>query len=94
MCVFNEFSTLENKYLEIIKNIEIFEQDAYKKCKSINTFDNEINSIEDKLNVLNSTELTELIDELKNQIEIVLFSNNPSSSALVNISATCSLVPT
>ena len=58
----------QNKYLEIIKNIEIFEQDAYKKCKSINTFDNEINSIEDKLNVLNSTELTELIDELKNRL--------------------------
>jgi hypothetical protein len=38
------------KYLEIIKNIESFEQDAYKKSKSFNTYDEEIKLIEDKLN--------------------------------------------
>ena len=63
------------KYLEIIKNIESFEQEAYKKCKSFNTFDKEIKSIEDKLNDSNFTELAELIDELKFKIERVLFSN-------------------
>jgi hypothetical protein len=31
------------KYLEIIKIIELFEQDAYKKCKSFNTFDMKLN---------------------------------------------------
>ena len=29
----------QNNYLEIIKNIELFEQDAYKKLKSFNTYD-------------------------------------------------------
>jgi hypothetical protein len=62
------------KYLEIIKNIELFEQDAYKKCKSFNTYDNEIKSIEDKLNDSNLNEITQLIDELKYKIERVLFS--------------------
>ena len=65
----------QNKYIEIIKNIELFEQDAYKKSKSFNTFDNEIKSIEYKLNDSNFTELAELIDELKFKIERVLFSN-------------------
>ena len=43
----------KEKYLEIIKNIESFEQDAYNKwnSKTITTFDNEINSIEEKLNI-------------------------------------------
>ncbi len=68
---FNE----KDKYLEIIKNIELFEQEAYKKCKPINTFDNEINSIENELNDLNLIEIEQLIDELKFKIEKVLFSN-------------------
>ena len=63
------------KYLEIIKNIESFEQEAYKKCKSFNTFDKEIKSIEDKLNDSNLNEITQLIDELKYKIEKILFSN-------------------
>jgi Leucine-rich repeat (LRR) protein len=62
-------------YLEIIKIIELFEQDAYKTCKSINTFDNEIKSIEDKLSVLNLIEISKLIDELKYKIEREIFSN-------------------
>jgi Leucine-rich repeat (LRR) protein len=63
------------KYLEIIKNIESFEQEAYKKCKSFNTFDKEIKSIEDKLNDLNLNEITQLIDELKYKIEKEIFLN-------------------
>jgi hypothetical protein len=65
----------QDKYIEIIKNIESFEQEAYKKCKSFNTFDKEIKSIEDKLNDSNFTEMTQLIDELKYKIEKVIFSN-------------------
>ena len=64
----------QNKYIEIIKNIELFEQDAYKKCKSFNTYDEEIKLIEDKLNDSNLNEITQLIDELKYKIERVLFS--------------------
>jgi hypothetical protein len=63
------------KYLEIIKIIELFEQDAYKKSKLFNIFDNEIKLIEDKLNVLNLIEITQLIDELKYKIEKKIFSN-------------------
>jgi Leucine-rich repeat (LRR) protein len=63
------------KYLEIIKNIELFEQDAYKNSKSFNTFDKEIKLIEDKLNDSNLNEITQLIDELKYKIEKILFSN-------------------
>jgi Leucine-rich repeat (LRR) protein len=63
------------KYIEIIKNIELFEQDAYKKSQSFNTFDKEIKLIEDKLNDSNLTELAQLIDELKYKIEKILFSN-------------------
>jgi hypothetical protein len=61
------------KYLEIIKIIELFEQDAYKKCKSFNTFDNEIKLIEDKSNDSNLNEITQLIDELKYKIEKNIF---------------------
>ena len=68
------------KYLEIIKNIESFEQDAYKKSKSFNTYDEEIELIEDKLNNIllnyyNLTALEKLIDKLKYKIEKWLFSN-------------------
>ena len=63
------------KYLEIIKNIELFEQDAYKKCKSFNTYDNDIKLIENKLKVFNFVAITELIHELKYKIEKELFSN-------------------
>ncbi len=68
----------KEKYLEIIKNIETFEQNAYNKwnSKSINTFDNEINLIEEKLkNNLNITDVLNLIDEVKFKIEKILFSN-------------------
>ena len=63
------------KYLEIIKNIELFEQDAYKNSKSFNTFDKEIKLIEDKLNDSNLNEITQLIDELKYKIEKEIFLN-------------------
>ena len=63
------------KYLEIIKILELFEQDAYKKCKSFNNFDEEIKLIEDKLNDSNLNEITQLIDELKYKIEREIFSN-------------------
>jgi hypothetical protein len=81
-----------DKYLEIITNIESFEQNVYKKwsSKSINTYDNEIKSIEDQLIAKQSilyftssislvialTKITKLIDEVKYKIEKVLFSNN------------------
>jgi hypothetical protein len=68
----------KEKYLEIIRHIESFEKDAYNKwnSKSINTFDNEINSIEEKLKInLNLTDITKLIDEVKYRIEKTLFSN-------------------
>ena len=65
----------KDKYLEIINNIESFEQEAYKKCKSFNTFDKEIKSIEDKLNDSNLNEITQLIDELKYKIEKEIFLN-------------------
>jgi tRNA(Glu) U13 pseudouridine synthase TruD len=71
-----------DKYLEIITNIESFEQNVYKKwsSKSINTYDNEIKSIEDQLiakqSILTSsislvialTKITKLIDEVKYKI--------------------------
>ena len=68
---------VKNKYLEIIKNIESFEQDAYNKwlSKSINTCDNEIKLIEERLNDLNLTEITSLIEKVKYKIEKMLFSN-------------------
>ncbi len=67
----------KEKYLEIITNIESFEQDVYNKwsSKSINTYDNEIKSIEDQLNVLELTEINKIIDEVKYKIEKVLFFN-------------------
>ena len=69
----NSIFLIISKYT--IKNIELFEQDAYKKCKSFNTYDNEIKSIEDKLNDLNLNEITQLIGELKYKIEKEIFSN-------------------
>jgi hypothetical protein len=63
------------KYLEMIKNIELFEQDAYKKCKSFNNYDEEIKLIEDKSNDSNLNEIKQLIDELKYKIEKKIFSN-------------------
>jgi hypothetical protein len=65
----------QDKYLEIIKIIESFEQDAYKTCRSFSIYDKEIKSIEDKLNVLNLTQISKLIDELKYKIEREIFSN-------------------
>jgi hypothetical protein len=69
----------KDKYLEIINSIESFEQDAYNKwsSKSINTYDDEIKLIEDKLNnnLNNVSDITKLIGELKLKIETILFSN-------------------
>jgi hypothetical protein len=69
----------KDKYLEIINSIESFEQNAYNKwsSKSINTYDDEIKLIEDKLNNnLNSvSDITKLIGELKLKIEKMIFSN-------------------
>ncbi len=66
----------KDKYLEIINNIESFEQDVYNKwnSKTITTFENEISLIEEKMNN-NLTDITKLIDELKHQIEKKIFSN-------------------
>jgi len=69
----------KEKYLEIISNIESFEQDSYNKWhnKRINTYDNEIKLIEEKLNnnSTNLTDITNLIDKVKYKIEKMLFSN-------------------
>ena len=69
----------KDKYLEIINNIESFEQDAYNKwsSKRFNTYDDEIKLIEDKLknNLNNVTEITKLIGEVKYKIEKIIFSN-------------------
>ncbi len=56
---------------------ESFEQDAYRRwsSRSINTYDNEIKSIEDQLNNLNLNEIIKLIDQVQYKIEKVLFSN-------------------
>jgi hypothetical protein len=64
----------KDKYLEIINNIESFEQDAYKKWNNyrrINTYDNDIKLIEDKLNnnLNNLTDITKLIGEVKYKID-------------------------
>jgi Leucine-rich repeat (LRR) protein len=68
----------QDKYSEIIKTIESFEQDSYNKwkSKSINTYDNEIKSIEDNLNNnFNLTDIARLIDGVKFKIEKIIFSN-------------------
>jgi Leucine-rich repeat (LRR) protein len=67
----------KDKYLEIINKIESFEQAAYNNwsSKRINTYDNEIKLIEDQLIVLDLTEITKLIDEVKYNIEKITFSN-------------------
>ena len=69
----------KDKYLEIINNIESFEQDAYNKwsSKHINTYDDEIKLIEDKLNndLNNVADITKLIGEVKYKIEKIIFLN-------------------
>jgi hypothetical protein len=69
----------KDKYLEIINNIESFEQDAYNKwsSKRINAYDDDIKLIEDKLNnnLNNVTEIKKLIGEVKYKIEKMIFSN-------------------
>jgi Leucine-rich repeat (LRR) protein len=68
----------KDKYLEIIRNIESFEQEAYNKwnSKSINTFDEEIKSIEENLDdYSNLSYLSDLIDHFKYKIEKKMFSN-------------------
>jgi len=71
----------KKRYLEIISIIESFEQDAYNKWKSkrINTYDNDIKLIEEKLNNIKS------IEERLNDIELVeeKLNNNPNN--LTNI---------
>ncbi len=71
----------KNKYLEIIKNIESFEQDAYNKwsSKSINTCDNEIKLIEERLNDLNLTKITSLIEKVNIKLKKCCFQTNQSS---------------
>jgi len=74
---FSQSNKYKDKYLEIISNIESFEKEAYNNSKSINSFDNEIKLIEEKLNNSsnNLTSITKLIDEVKYKIEKILFSN-------------------
>jgi ABC-type transporter Mla subunit MlaD len=59
----------KDKYLEIINSIESFEQDAYNKwsSKRINTYDDEIKLIEDKLNnnLNNVIDYTKLIGDIQ-----------------------------
>ncbi len=68
----------KDKYLEIINQIELFEQNVYKnlKSKSINNkFNKEIQSLEEQLNDSNINETFILLDELKYEFEKILFSN-------------------
>jgi hypothetical protein len=69
----------KDKYLEIINKIKSIEQDAYNKwsSKHINTYDDEIKLIEDKLNndLNNVTDIIKLIGEVKYKIEKIIFSN-------------------
>ena len=68
----------KDKYLEIINNIESFEQNAYNRWndRRIKTYHDEINLIEEKLNNnFSLTDITKLIDEIKYKIEKMLFSN-------------------
>ncbi len=66
---YKAYADEKDKYLEIIKKIESFEQDAYKKwsSKDINKYDDEIRLIEDKLNnnSNNVTDITKLIGKVK-----------------------------
>ena len=52
------------KYLEIINRIEEIEQDYYNRSKAFNTFDQEIESLDEQS-----------IDDLKYKIEIKIFHN-------------------
>jgi len=63
---FNQTDKLNEKakYLEIINKIEKIEQDYYQRTKSFNTFDQEIESLEEQ-----ST------DDLKYKLEEKLFQN-------------------
>jgi hypothetical protein len=65
----------KDKYLEIINNIESFEQDAYNKwsSKGINTYDDEIKLIEDKLKNNYVFDFTKQIGEVKYKIEKIIF---------------------
>lgn len=65
----------KDSYLKIINNIESFEQDVYMKWNSnpINTYDNDIKLIEEKLN--SNLYVADLIEKVKFEIEKTLFSN-------------------
>ena len=81
----------KEKYLEIINNIETFEQDAYNRWKSKNicAFDDEINILDEnlvnieKLQLNKSNDLSKIItiqiNLLKYKIEKMLFGNKTIS---------------
>jgi len=66
------------KYLEIIRHIESFEQNAYNiwNNRRINAYHDEIDSIKEKLNNnFNLDDINKLIDQTKYKIEKMMFSN-------------------
>ncbi len=65
------------KYIELINRIESLENDLYKKSKPFNTFNKEIQFIEQQINDYNLdiNEKNKSLDEIKYQIEKKLFSN-------------------
>jgi len=67
----------EEKYIEIINSIKIFEQNSYKQIKPFNTFGDQIELIEQKLSDsdLEIDIIVKLIDKVKYEIEKTLFSN-------------------
>lgn len=67
----------KDKYIEIINQIELFEENAYKNLKSkcFNKFNKEIQSLEEQLNDLNINKTLILLDELQYDFEKILFSN-------------------
>jgi Leucine-rich repeat (LRR) protein len=69
---------IKQKWLEIKEKIQLFESKSLEQIKPFNTYDNEIHSIEQKLqnnSIADSEQAIKLIDDLKLKIETILFSN-------------------
>lgn len=68
---------IKQKWLEIKEKIQLFESKSLEQIKPFTTFDNEIDSIEEKLqnNSIDLEQAVKLIDDLKLKIEKILFSN-------------------
>ncbi len=63
------------KYIEMINRIQLFENDSYNKIKPFNTFNKDFEFVEQLVNNGNEVQAIKLIDEIKYKIERTLFSN-------------------